>query len=286
MKTFSLAICTLVLAAAQAPAHVVTVDGDPSDWTGTPSATIHEAIISGDEWIYTGEASDLRTDAAGALGNYDIVEARLTFDLTGGDMYLLVRFADITVTNEVNVCIGIDNDLSAGDVNGLNFLGDESGLTFASTVRHPDYLVNIHNTTSGVTSAEYYHDAGAGSWFTNPGESDTFISVANDVLEARISLASIGLNPSQPFGFSLVTFDNGITGDPSGTAFNNDDDTTVDYPGQDGLDGVGGTPGLSQNAFDRIFSSGGGPYDPPDNTNFPTISTTTVTSTQDWWLLE
>lgn len=288
MKTAYLLTCIALSLPSLSAAKVINVDGDPSDWTGTPSATVHEAVISDEEWIYTGAAGDLRTDAVGNLGNYDLTEARLTFDPVGGNMYLLVRFADITDISEVSVAIGIDNDQDAGDANGLTFLGDDSGVTFAGGAQtHPEYVVHFHNAQPGITWAEYFHDAGSGFWYSNPGDADVFISAANDVLEARISLASIELNPSEPFGFSLVTFDNGTTGDPGAVAFNNDDDTTVDYPGHDALDGVGGTPGVTENAYNRIFGGSGdpGPYDPPTIPNFPEVPTPTVTSVSDWELL-
>jgi hypothetical protein len=34
-----------------------TVDGDPSDWTGTPAAQPHHDASSDTEWIYTGVAA-------------------------------------------------------------------------------------------------------------------------------------------------------------------------------------------------------------------------------------
>lgn len=270
------------------PAKVILVDGDPSDWTGTPSLVVHEAVISEEEWIYTGAPNDLRTDAVGSLGNYDLTEVRLTFDTAGGNMYLLVRFADITDTNEVSVAIGIDNDMDPADANGLTFLGDDSGVTYAGGPQtHPEYVIQFHNAQPGITWAEFFHDAGTGFWYTNPGDADVFISAANNVLEARISLASIELDPSQPFGFSLVTFDNGTTANPGAVAFNNDDDTTVDYPGHDALDGVGGTPGQMENAYNRIFGGVGdpGPYAPPTIPNFPQVPTPAVTRVVEWEMI-
>ncbi len=35
-----------------------TVDGNPADWTGTPSATPHTDAESATEWIYTGASGD------------------------------------------------------------------------------------------------------------------------------------------------------------------------------------------------------------------------------------
>ena len=65
-------ICLLVASVAVGsvlPAKTIVIDGDPSDWTGTPPAAIHDIAISSEEWIYKGEANDLRTDPGGGLSN-------------------------------------------------------------------------------------------------------------------------------------------------------------------------------------------------------------------------
>src|SRR5690606_1099603 len=99
MKNPSLIVLAgLLLPPALAAAGTRVIDGDPSDWTGTPPGQVHEATISGDEWIYRGEANDLRTDPVGALSNFDLTELRMTRDSTY--LYILVRFADITAADE------------------------------------------------------------------------------------------------------------------------------------------------------------------------------------------
>lgn len=237
----------------------ITVDGDPAEWGGSPPASIHETAISDGVWIYAGEAGDLREfGPIPPRTNYDIVEVRMTHD--SGNLYLLVEFADITVTNEVAFCFGIDRDRDPGDSNGLNFLGDDSGVSFNDGAAvHPEVIVHVHNAQDGITWAEYFDDAGSGTWYSNIGDADTFISADNDVVEARFSLTSLGITSASIISFSLVSFDNGTSSDPGGTAFNNDDDTTIDYPDIDALDGVGGMPGVSENAFTRVFN-GAGPY--------------------------
>lgn len=252
LAQFTFGVCVLGLV-CHIHAHSITVDGGASDWVGTPASQVHATTVSQGEWIYTGESGDVRTDpSALSRPNYDLTEVRLTADAT--NLYLLVRFADVTATDEVYVGIGIDSDTSASDTS-MNFLGDESGLTYGNVgAKLPEFIATFHNATPGVTTTELYADNGS-SWYAPPTHSE-FISTTNDLLEASVPLSSLGLNSGSTFGFSLATFDNGKSSDPSGTAFNNDDDTTVDYPGNDALDCIGGTVGTSQNAWDRDLSDG------------------------------
>ncbi|MBI1293014.1 hypothetical protein GC173_17535 [bacterium] len=250
----SLVLAGILSFSSVLPAGTRTIDGDPSDWTGTGPVQIHDVAISNDEFIYKGESGDVRTDPAGGLGNYDLTELRMTRDDTY--LYILARFADITDTDSVSICFGFDNDRSAGDVNGLSFCGDESGVTYASADQQPEYVVSVHNSTDPETEVEFFHDAGAGFWYNTDQSGNTaWISVANDVVEVRLLLSHLGMTTASTFGFSAVTFDNGTTADPGAKDFNNSTDTTVDYPTNDGLDGMGGVPGVSQNAFQRLFNS-------------------------------
>jgi len=275
-----LGLILLLGAPALAPAGTRTIDGNPADWTGTPPVQIHDTAVSGDELIYRGESGDVRTDAAGGLGNYDITEVRLTRDTTY--LYILVRFADITNTDNVSLCFGFDNDRSAGDGNGLNFNGDDSGVSYGSPDQHPEYLVAVHNSTDPETEVEFFHDAGSGTWYNTDQTSNTaWIDATNDVVEVRLLLSFLELTSASSFGFSVVSYDNGTTADPGGKGFNNATDTTVDYPTNDGLDGMGGAPGVSQNAFQRVFNS---------SVNLQAAAVTSVSmpalsSVEDWTLL-
>jgi hypothetical protein len=278
-----LALATL-LAVSSAAARTITVDGDPSDWIANPTLAIHESAIVNEEWVYRGEAGDLRAfGPVESRGNYDITEVRMTADSEW--LYLLVRLADITSTDDPHIGVAIDRDRSPTDSNGLDFLGDESGLTFgAIPERAPEVILSIHNAQPGITWVEYYDDAGSGSWYTNPGDSFAFISAANDVVEARMRLTSLGITNALEFNLTVVTFDNGTTADPGAVGFNNDTDTTVDYPDFDALDGVGGTPGVSANAFTRAFGGLAG-VAPLANTAPLSVAALLASSVGDWMLL-
>lgn len=253
----ALIVAVSCLAVGRAWSHSATVDGTASEWIGTPGSQVHSTVESAGEWIYKGESGDSRTDPSGDDNNYDLTEVRITTDAT--DLYLLVRFADITNFNETSVCLGIDNDGSGGDTS-LDFSADESGLTYGGVGSlMPEYIAQIHNAqaVSPITQVEIYDDNdGNGTVWYAPGSWDAYISEPNNLLEARISLSALGLTSTSTFRFSLATFDNGTNGDPSAIAFNNVDDTTVDYLFCDALDCVGGTVGTSANAFSRDLGDG------------------------------
>jgi hypothetical protein len=249
----------------------VTIDGAPSDWTGTAPATDHSSTYSNNEFIYRGVVGDVRTDpAAIARPNYDLTEVRVTED--GTYLYFLIRLDDIndTTTDEVHVGIAIDVDMSASDSTPLGFLGDDSGLiNGGGAERDWEFAISIHNSTSGTTVIEVYDDDnGNGTDWAAPagGVEQSFISSSNDVVEARIPLAAFGLTSGSTFGLIVATFDNGSTLDPNAPTWNNLDDTTVDYPDAldgghapltlDALDIMTIDPGSSDPAWDRELSDG------------------------------
>jgi len=240
--------------------HVV--DGESGDWLGTASGTGHGTTVSAGEWIYTGVANDQRGDPPddASESNYDLTEVRLTRD--GTYLYILARFRDISAFNEPHICFGIDLDRSAGDSTPLGFLGDESGLIYTGGPGFdPEFMVAIHNTPhpTEITQVEIYDDnAGNGTdWYAPSTGWQAFLSPTNNLIEARIPLADLGLTVSNDFRFSLASFDNGSTGDPAAPGWNNLTDTTVDYPTCDAMDVMTDTPGSTDNAWDRDLNDGG-----------------------------
>lgn len=280
-------------AGSVASAKTITVDGDPSDWTGLAPALVHSVQVDAEEWIYKGEAGDCRTDPnAAALSNYDLTEVRVAHD--NDWLYFLFRYDDITQIHEVSVCVGFDTDMSLSDSNGLNFLGDDSGVGLAGGAEnHPEYIIQFHNAQPGITWPEFFHDAGAGTWYTllsgpDFADADVFISSASDVVEAQVRLSAVGLTTASTFNLKVVTLDNGSSLDPSGEAFAEDTDTTVDYPGHDAIDGMGGTAGTTENAYSRVFeppipAGDPGPY---LARNIPSIALPFTAQVTEWLVLE
>jgi hypothetical protein len=254
-----------LVAAAPAWPHSVTVDGDTSDWGGTPSAVAHDVTVSDAEWIYTGRPGDMNPNPSGDVeSNGDITEVRFTADSTY--LYVLVRLRDVTDIREPYIAIGFEEDDNPSDSNGLNFLGDESGVDFPSQQAQVEYNVTIHNATDPTTRTEFFHDAGGGTWYTplsevpGSGNIPSFISTTNDLVEARIPLADVNLTLASAFRVSLVTFDNNDQAEPplvpAGVGFNEDRDTTVDYIPNDSVDVMAGAPGSTDDWLTRGFISG------------------------------
>lgn len=238
-----LVVSGLTLATPVARGAGRTVNGDPSDWTGVASTTIHTDAEddSADEWIYTGAAGDARTDPAGTdETNADLTEVRLTTD--GTYLYFLFRLADITDVNKVHIAVGIDTN-QQGDVGsaGQNFLGDDSGLTYNDRpfVR-PERQLAFHAAGGGTQAVEWF---AGGSWY-GIGGSEIAISTANDVVEAQVPLNDLnGLNANSDFIMTVATFQNQTT-------WNNDGDSTANFGVTDAID-VMGIPGQMGNAFGR-----------------------------------
>nr|MCU0701318.1 hypothetical protein [Myxococcaceae bacterium] len=215
-----------------------TVDGDPSDWNGTPPTGVHQAATSGDEWILRGVAGDRRTDP-GMTSDADLVELRLTTD--GTALFGLVRLADITAANAVHLALGFDT--TAG---GQNFLGDQNPLTVRTSLR-PERQLAIHVAGSGNAEIEWFD---SGTWYAIVGSAAS-ISVTNDVVEFRVPLADLnGLTATSTFTLTAVTFNNA-------QGWNNDIDTTATQAVDAlGVPGQAAPPANGNNAWERELSNG------------------------------
>jgi glycosidase len=246
MKRLVLGGVLSLLAGLPCQAGPRTVDGDPSDWTGTPSATPHTDASSGDEWIYTGAAGDERTDPPGTdETNADLTEVRLTTD--GTSLYFLFRFADVTDVNKVNVALTLDVDHSRVDTQ-YDWVGPDSDLTVGRPILRWEQILSFH----GIAGAPAIELWAGGSWYSPPSGAQIAISPANDVAEARIALADLAPFPMSPTGDFLMTVTS-FVGTGNNNASNN---STFDIPGSnDGVD-VLGVPGQSGNAFGRDLNDG------------------------------
>ncbi|MBN1477674.1 DUF1939 domain-containing protein, partial [Candidatus Sumerlaeota bacterium] len=238
------------------------IDGQDNDWTGTPDSTIHTAVVSGNEWIYTGEAADARTDLgddtdigntddAGDF-NMDLTELRISQDQT--NLYLLARMRDINDVRRTSFAIAIDTD-GAGT---LTFVGDESDTWLDTSSNTWDFTVHVHFIDTVMSRVEIFDDTGDPIWFSPEGE-QSHISGENDLIEFAIPRSVLGLDGAEAEGISIqgATFENELTG---GNGYNNDVDSTRDIGDEnnpDALDVVGGEPGVSANAYNRAFSEGG-----------------------------
>ncbi len=240
----------------------ITVDGDISDWTGTPAPSIHSRVISDNEWIYTGAKGDTRTDAAviADVHNVDITEVRVAKD--ANNLYLLIKSSDITDTTRVHYAVGFDTD---GDLtNGLTWIGDNSasptavqdnthgGISLTTGRARVDRQYLLHNA-GGVFRVERW---GGSNWLNDPANESglygTRISAANDVVESSFSLSGLGITSTSTLRIVIMSFV-----DNPGWA--NDIDTTKSIgstPPSDAVDGAWGRYGEAVTFWDREMSDG------------------------------
>lgn len=220
----------------------LVIDGETADWTGVASATAHSDAANNAEWIYTGAGGDRRT-VAGMSADGDLTEVRVA---TGGSsLYLLIRLQDITDINKVSVALTIDSNQHSDD-GAKNWVGPDSGLTTGRQFMRWERLIVLHGV-GGAAAIELHRDTDAdGTWFT-PSGGQISISTVNDVIEARVPLADLGLTTTSDFIVTAATFIG--TGNANSTG-----NATADFiegsVGNDAVD-VMGVPGQTGSALDR-----------------------------------
>jgi len=230
----------------QGMGQIITVDGNPSDWTGIPSATVHGTVISNNQWIYTGASSDRRTDA-GMTDDADIKEVRITND--GTSIFGLIKVLNLSIIS--NFHIGMSIGYTTGGSRNYTWIGASSSLALgAGGVQYSERNIDIHYTGSGL-SIEMWD---GGSWYS-PSTSQIAYSTTNNCVEFSISLSDLGTSSGATLALTLASFMNqqGNTG----SWWNNDGDgnTTINYGTDDAVDVM--TPGSAAgNAWPRDLDDG------------------------------
>ena len=278
MKTtkilLTLVLCSLLLLSSGSSfAHGgITIDGDCStDWGSSVPTLVHSSQLfseaGGTEWVYLGDSGDARLDpdGLGTESNNDIVEVRFTGDST--HLYFCIKMADITDWSIPNINIAVDTDLSNTDDN-LNWVGDETCSDPALCGGLESYAINNPaNYVERQFNVHYdgFHDFNIPltdniqilmqetdpvSWSTID-QNEAIANVDNDVVEGKLFWGTLGCGTSacSELKVNLTTYRNSPN-------YNDGGDTTVDRTDHDGVDLMGGTPGVSQNAWDRDYSDG------------------------------
>ncbi len=233
------------------PLFKIFVDGDCTDWTGTASGTAHATTVSNDEWIYTGESSDRRTDG-GMSDDQDITEVRVIDD--GNSLFGLIKLSNLSDITKFHagLAIGYDDDANRN----YNWIGANSNTGLgAGGNQLSERNIDIHWTGSDL-SIEMID---GGSWYAPPGDgaaSRIAYSTTNNCVEFSISLTDLGTSSSSTIYYSLVTFVNQQGSTSSWWNNDGDGNTTKDYTSSDGVDVM--TPGYSgsDNSWNRDLSDG------------------------------
>ena len=206
--------------------QAITIDGNPSDWLGTPSVIYNNAASSVQQYIWTDKRTEERSDHADHA-NADIKEFRVFADATW--VYFLVRLSDVTDASKPFIAVGVDTRRNESST-ALTWLGDDSSTFIGSgysndgiaAAHYPEYQLNVHHVdaASGARIEMWAHDSAY--WYAPPtgGNTEVVISAANDAIEFRVARADLNLTGTKTARFTVASFIN--TG-----AWNNDGDGTT-----------------------------------------------------------
>ncbi|MEM1675913.1 MAG: carboxypeptidase regulatory-like domain-containing protein [Desulfurococcaceae archaeon] len=146
-----------------------TVDGDPSDWTGTPPVDDNTYSYSEGEWIWRDAAGDERTDFASPDPGVDLVEFRVTGDIDY--IYLLFKFNSMAGFNigdngATFIALAIDRDRIPGS--GVEWFAGESDTKTSDLARWEYQLViNLADSRysgQGLRSIIHYLNESTNNW--------------------------------------------------------------------------------------------------------------------------
>lgn len=235
IKLLTIFLFLPILAIAQS--HSIVIDGNPSDWIGTPSSTIHGTTYSAGEWIYTGEANDIRTDIGILwLKNEDLTEVRFATD--GTNLLGLIK-----VVNIANIEFGFYSiALNNGTEGKMNWIGDDSQVLFGSNIQKASTNIDIHCIREGgfnILRIELNNGTG---WYFPSNKAVANYSIENNCIEFSIPLSELGLVSNNNINVTMATF---FTSDIYSFAVsNNEKDNTYDFEGSDVIDVM--TPGAAR----------------------------------------
>ena len=102
----------------------ITVDGDPTDWVGTPAEPWNSSIFSEGELIWTDKRGEERTDRTECT-SADITEFRVKADSTNVYFLLQLNGGTVTAPTNAHIAVGLDTRLSTESTD-MNWLADES----------------------------------------------------------------------------------------------------------------------------------------------------------------
>jgi hypothetical protein len=190
-------------------AKTITVDGDPSDWTGTSPTTNNTWVISEGEYIWRDELDDDTGNGSWVYptgyigGEADLLELRITWD--EDYLYLLFVFDDIPEgqwnRTAINFVIDVDQVIGSGQA----WLGGYADMKVIDEAKH-EVDVQIAGNNVAVRNS-----TGGDPWpvianTTYPTGSPMLIanSSASDCYEVGIPLAVIGSPAGKTWRFVCI----------------------------------------------------------------------------------
>lgn len=206
MRLFS--IFGLVLLPQMLFAHIISVDGDISDWDGTPPAEDNSAVVSEGEWVWKDAAEDQRSDNP----SVDITEFRVTADTE--NLYFLIKFRELALgTTDITyplVQVAIDY---APDRGASVFRDIEGQFPTVNKDAYWERLVQIFQRTPSSNTC-HIEDEGSLMFFvafdthSYYGGKYSHALSTNGFIEARVpfGVASSGVGKKEEYLNSTVRF--------------------------------------------------------------------------------
>ncbi|MCK9279719.1 MAG: T9SS type A sorting domain-containing protein [Melioribacteraceae bacterium] len=219
-----------------AQSHSIIIDGNPSDWIGTPSSTVHGTTYSSSEWIYTGEINDTRTDTSPFwIDGEDITEVRFATD--GTDFFGMIKVKSLNPIDLPVYSIALNNGTG-----NMNYIGDESQTIFGYNKQRSSTNIDIHFIQIGGMDDLCIELFSGDGWYFPSNNAKVSYNLSYNCVEFSIPLNELGITSTSNIVITLASFfrnDYYLL-----AASNNDKDNTVDFPGSDAVDVM--TPGASQ----------------------------------------
>ena len=209
-------------------AKTITIDGDPSDWTGTAPADPNTFVYSNGEWIWKDAQGDERTDFTNPDPQVDLLEFRVSGDTNY--LYLLFIFnfpADLYIGDNgaTFIALAIDRDRTPGS--GVEWFGGESETRVSDAARWEyQLIINLADSRyngQNLRSVSHPLDENTNNWgaifqlidttwshIYQTGDDGTYgllaVNLDNNAIEVRLSWSLIGGMPDGTYvRFTLIT---------------------------------------------------------------------------------
>ncbi|MBP5788480.1 MAG: hypothetical protein J6Y19_11780, partial [Kiritimatiellae bacterium] len=180
------------------------INGDPTDWAGTPAVPWNSSTTSEKELIRTDKQGEERVDHDGCP-SADIQEFRVKAN--SSNVFFLVKLAGGTGRQATNayVSVGVDTRMDTASEK-MNWIGDESAtemggryFTNSAAIHYPARQMAVHwvNSAEGENKwqVEMYADDGqewyAPAWWRAAGSAD---DAANACVEWVVPRSALGID--------------------------------------------------------------------------------------------
>ena len=222
-------VTTMPIKGTYATRHAITVDGDPSDWTGTASSSYDTGVVDGGEWIWNDSVNDERNDFNNNNPDerVDLTEFRVTGD--SSYIYFMAKFKNMSSfylgdNGATWMAIAIDNGTTGGET---WFAGSSDTQCNSSAAWEYQIVVNLADSRyagKNMNYTTYPLNESTANWgsifyvinktwkfqnFTGDnGEHGMMaVNLTTGTIEIKIAWSVLGLNPANKptINISVIT---------------------------------------------------------------------------------